>query len=491
VVKIEDLEPLTTYYYKAYSSNGIVTSESQIYSVTTASTNPELGEINVYFNQAVDNSVAIPGNEAKGNIDLRDKVIERINAATHSIDIALYSFTLNDVANALIAAKNRGVKVRVVYHNRDVQSAIQQLLDEGIEMSQRSSSGLMHNKFAVFDARDDSSENDWVWTGSWNWTTLEMDWRNNVVEINDHALAQAYTTEFEEMWGSEGDEPNPDEAKFGAQKTDNTTHSFNIGGNPIKLYFSPSDNTEDYIENAVASADTSIYFALLVFTSNGLYSTIEDRHSAGVEDIRGIINNINSTGSEYTNLKNLSNSEIFSFGGSRTLHNKYGLVDAPFKTSKPTTITGSHNWSASANERNDENTLIIDDIYIANQYMQEFKKVYNESGGTTSFVVPVITDVKEKGLYPESIVLNQNYPNPFNPLTTITFFLPKRNFVDLSVYNMLGQKVLTIYEGEADAGLNVFDFNANDVPGGLSSGMYIYRLSTDKKALTKKFILLK
>lgn len=491
VVKIEDLEPLTTYYYKAFSSNGVITSESDIYSVTTASTDPELGEMNVYFNEEVDNSVAIPGNEVEGDVDLRDKIIDRINTATYSIDMAVYSFTLNDVANALIAAKNRGVKVRVVYHNRDVQSAMQQLLDNGIQMSQRASGGLMHNKFAVFDARDDSTENDWVWTGSWNWTTLEMDWRNNVMEINDPSLAEAYTNEFEEMWGSDGDNPDPDNAKFGSQKTDNTAHFFNIGGKPVKLYFSPSDNTENYIENAVASADTSIYFSLLVFTSNGLYSTIEDRHSSGVEDIRGVINDVNSTGSVYSNLQNLSNSEVFSFGGSNTMHNKYGLVDAPFPTSKPTTITGSHNWSAAANESNDENTLIIDDIYIANQYMQEFKKVYNESGGTTSFVVPVISDVQEEGLYPDKIKLNQNYPNPFNPLTTITFFLPQRKIVDLSVYNMLGEKVVTIYRGEAQAGLNVFDFNVNDVPGGLASGMYIYRLSTGQKSISKKLILLK
>ncbi|MBL1211981.1 MAG: T9SS type A sorting domain-containing protein [Ignavibacteriae bacterium] len=490
VIPISGLEELTKYYYKVYSTNEVGTSESDIFSVTTASSNPSIGGINVYFNYSVDNSVAIPGNEAQGNIDFRDKLIERINAATYSIDMAVYSFFgLNDVANTIVAAKNRGVKVRVVYDARNVQSSMQILLDNGIQMSQRPSwlNGIMHNKFAIFDARDSVATNDWVWTGSWNWTSLELNWRNNIVEINDPSLAQTYQEEFEEMWGSDTDTPNSSNAKFGFEKTDNTSHSFSIGGRDVGLYFSPSDQTESKIINAIASADSSIYFALLAFTSDGIFNSIEQRHSLGVTDIRGIITDANIQGSEFANLQNLSGSEVFDFNFSDKLHHKYGMVDAPYASTDPTVITGSHNWSRAANESNDENTLIIHDVYIANQYMQEFKKRYNELGGTTVFNIPVLTSVDDDAIIPSKLVLEQNYPNPFNPVTTISFTLPASEYVDLSVYNLLGQKVAVVYSGVANSGKTVVDFNAS----ALSSGIYFYTLSTQSDSFTKKLMLLK
>jgi hypothetical protein len=490
VIPVTGLEELTKYYYRVYSTNEVGTSESDIFSVTTASSNPTIGDINVYFNYSVDNSVAIPGNEAEGNIDFRDKLIARINAATYSIDMAVYSFFgLNDVANTIVAAKNRGVKVRIVYDARDVQSSMQILLDNGILMSQRPSNldGIMHNKFAIFDSRDSEPVNDWVWTGSWNWTSTELNWRNNVIEINDPSLAQTYQDEFEEMWGSENDTPNSSNAKFGSEKTDNTSHSFSIGGIPVGLYFSPSDQTESKIINTMASADSSIYFAILSFTSDGIFNSIEQRHSLGLSDLRGIINDVNVQGSEFSNLQNLSGSEVFAFNIGGTLHHKYGVVDASSATSDPTVISGSHNWSRNANESNDENTLIIHDVYIANQYMQEFKKRYNELGGTTLFNIPILTSAENDELLPDELVLEQNYPNPFNPVTTVSFTLPVSEYVDLSVYNLLGQKVGIIYSGIANSGKTVVDFNASE----LSSGIYFYTLSVKGNSLTKKLMLMK
>lgn len=489
VVPIIGLEPLTTYYYKAISSNAAGTSEADIQSVSTSSDNPELGAINVYFNYPVDNTVAMEGNEANGAVDFKSKVKERINAATVSIDLALYSFFgVDDIADAIIAAKDRGVKVRVVYDNRTMQGSMQRLLNAGIQMSQRNlTSGIMHNKFAIFDARDEEPINDWVWMGSWNWTSGELDWRNNVVEINDPNLAEAYEDEFEEMWGSSGDDPDPAMARFGQFKSDNTIHTFNIGGVDVELYFSPSDGTEQKIVNVMSTADTSIYFALLSFTSNPIFDEINNRHSNGVTDIRGIIDDVNGTGSEFSNLQPIS--EVFDYNLGGKLHHKYGMVDVSNMYSDPTVITGSHNWSNAANTTNDENTIIIKDLYIANQYMQEFKKRYNELGGTTEFVVPVITNVdgKDVVVLPENITLNQNYPNPFNPVTTISFTLPERMEVSLSVYNLLGERVADIISGERPAGVNHVDFRADN----LSSGVYIYYLSTPKGVFSKKLMLLK
>ncbi len=490
VVEVKNLQPVTTYYVKAFSRNAVGLSESKLYTVTTSSNNPKTGTINVYFNFSVDHNVAIPGNKAKGNVDFAEKLVNRINKATYSIDMAVYSFFgLNTVTKALIAAKKRGVKIRLVYDNRTVQSSVQELLNAGIKMSQRPAiPGIMHNKFAIFDARDTISTNDWVWTGSWNWTSTELDWKNNVIEINDPSLAKSYTKEFEEMWGSNTDEPNASKAKFGPYKSDNTSHSFTIGGTPVELYFSPTDQTETHIHDAIASADSSIYFAVYSFTSDNLFNIIQSRYNFGVKDVRGIISDVNSTGSEYQNLTGLIPHEIFDYNLSGNLHHKYGIIDASYIQNDPIVITGSHNWSRSANEKNDENTLIIHNIYIANQFLQEFKSRYNELGGTTAFVVPNLTDVKnESNSIPRSIRLNQNYPNPFNPVTSITFYLPKELHVDLSVYNLLGQKIKTLFDGYAKAGLNVFDFSGNN----LSSGVYIYVLKTPRKIFERKMMLVK
>ncbi len=292
VVPISGLEESTLYYFRAYSTNAAGTSESSLQTVTTASSNPEIGTINVYFNFSVDTTVAISGNAAHGNVDFKQKLMERINQATYSIDMAVYSFFgMPEVADAIIAAKNRGAKVRVVYDNRATQNSMQTLINAGIPVLKRTSGldGIMHNKFFIFDGRDAVNTNDWLWTGSWNVTSTELTWKNNIVEINDPAIASAYQLEFEEMWGSSDDLPNQANAKFGPQKTDNTPHSFNIGGRDVRLYFSPSDGTTAKIVTAINSADDDIYFAVYAFTRSDIANAMNNRFNAGVTDIRGII----------------------------------------------------------------------------------------------------------------------------------------------------------------------------------------------------------
>lgn len=487
-MKISNLEPLTKYYVKVFSENSTGISESKIYSVTTANPNPEAGEIHIYFNSSADKSVAIPGNEADDNVDFSDKLKYRINQTSKSLDMAVYSFFgLDDVADAIIAAKNRGVRVRVVYHNRDTQSSMQRMINAGVRVFKRTDeSGLMHNKFAIFDFGDEDVTNDWIWTGSWNWTSTELDWRNNVVEINNSKIAEAYTLEFEEMWGDTSDMYNPSTAKFGDDKKNNTPHNFQIGTSPVQIYFSPADTTEKYIINNIAGADSSLYFALLAFTSDGIFNQINSRHSAGVENIRGLISDANIQGSEFNNLQSIG--DVFDYDYSTgKLHHKYGIIDASAPSSDPTVITGSHNWSRSANEKNDENTLIIHDVYIANQFMQEFKKRFNEMGGTGIFNVPIITGSETEKNLPEGITLYQNYPNPFNPVTTISFSLAEREFVELKLFNVLGEEVKKLFVGEMNAGRNTVDLNANQLP----SGVYYYTLKVDGNFFTKKCVLLK
>ncbi len=88
---------------------------------------------------------------------------------------------------------------------------------------------------------------------------------------------------------------------------------------------------------------------------------------------------------------------------------------------------------------------------------------------------------------PEEFILYQNYPNPFNPETTIRFGLPEASKVNLSVYNILGEKVAEILNGKTDAGFHEVMFNARQ----LASGVYFYRLQADKHSSIRKMIILK
>jgi len=102
----------------------------------------------------------------------------------------------------------------------------------------------------------------------------------------------------------------------------------------------------------------------------------------------------------------------------------------------------------------------------------------------------VINSIKEEkinSIIPAKFTLSQNYPNPFNPSTTIDFALPTTELVDLSIYNILGQKVVTLANGMRKAGSYSLTFDASD----LASGWYIYRLQTDSKVMSRKMLLIK
>ncbi len=82
---------------------------------------------------------------------------------------------------------------------------------------------------------------------------------------------------------------------------------------------------------------------------------------------------------------------------------------------------------------------------------------------------------------------HQNYPNPFNPTTMINFSLPATNNVQLTIYNILGQKVATLINQKMSAGSHSISFDASR----LASGMYIYRLKAGNNVSEKKMILIK
>jgi hypothetical protein len=88
---------------------------------------------------------------------------------------------------------------------------------------------------------------------------------------------------------------------------------------------------------------------------------------------------------------------------------------------------------------------------------------------------------------PTEYVLYQSYPNPFNPSTVIRYGLPRRAEVRLVVYNMLGQQVANLAQGEQEAGYYEVRFEAT----GLASGVYVYRLKAGDFIQTRKLLLLR
>ena len=74
---------------------------------------------------------------------------------------------------------------------------------------------------------------------------------------------------------------------------------------------------------------------------------------------------------------------------------------------------------------------------------------------------------------PLEFVLEQNYPNPFNPSTNIAFAVPVKSNVSLDIYNLIGQKVMTLVQGEVEAGKHTAQLNA----ASMSSGIYLVKLT--------------
>ena len=95
-------------------------------------------------------------------------------------------------------------------------------------------------------------------------------------------------------------------------------------------------------------------------------------------------------------------------------------------------------------------------------------------------------------LLPKDIVLNQNYPNPFNPSTTIEFYLPIAEKTKLEIFNMLGQRVLTLVDEKVEAGYKTVLWHGTDYTGqSVASGIYFYRLTTESKEIIKRMLLVK
>lgn len=440
------------------------------------------GHIKVYFNHPVNTLVSTGTNAVYLNNKIADTLVSYINKAKYTIDIAIYNFSTGTTMTPVITALNnaylnRGVVVRYI-NNGSSNNYAAASLNAGIKrLSSPTSSnyGIMHDKFMIVDANSATASDAFVWTGSTNWDTEQFNSDvNNVIVIYDKPLAQAYTAEFNEMWGSTTSTPNATNAKFGPDKTDPlSTHTFTIDGKTVELYFSPTDGVNNHILTVINSANSQLFFGVYTFTETNDANAIVAKNNGGVY-CAGIMDQYSNTYTPYTTLSTALGNNFKEYIQSNSIyHNKFVIVDPCNTSSDPTVLTGSHNWTSSADTKNDENTLIIHDATIANIYYQSFYQNFSDLGGTLTACPSGIHDNFQSNY--DFLV----FPNPANNVITI------KNVQDFSfdftVYDMTGKNVL-VQHVNANSEINQLVNNLED-------GIYMIIAKSNKNVSSQKLFI--
>ena len=401
-------------------------------------------KIKYYFNHPVDNSVAHGVNAVYLNSCFGDTLVAYINRAKYSLDIAVYNYTSSypAIATAINNAYSRGVQVRWIYDSSSSNTGMPLVNPAINRLASPAPTGpynIMHNKFMVVDAISTNPDDPIVWTGSSNWNTQQFNYDyNNIIILQDSALAAAYRAEFNMMWGGNGLAPTP-ASKFGPFKTDLGAHNFTIEGHHVELYFSPSDNTTSHFQSALSSADKDLYFGIYTFTDNSTSGIMVSRHNAGVY-VAGIEDQSSDSYTPYTALTSALGTASFKvYSGSNLYHNKFSVIDPSDVCSDPQVTTGSYNWSIAANTKNDENMLIIHSDTAANVYYQAFRGNFSGLGGSLTTVSGCLaaTPVIEAPQMAVSI-----YPNPGTGSFTIAYNNPATGKVRVQITDMPGKIVV-------------------------------------------------
>lgn len=309
----------------------------------------------VYFTEPIN-----PWDESLATGGIEDYLIELINNAQSSIDAAMFEFNLPKVADALIAAHQRGVVVRIVYDDENTADDPQmgQVIAAGIPATPDQRSAFMHNKFYVIDRQ-------YVWTGSTNVTINDV-YRNNnnAALIRSSKLAENYTREFEEMFAGQ----------FGPSSPSDTPNPiFELDGVRIENYFASEDVVMPRLVEVTQMAQQTIHFMAFSFTDDALANAMLERAQAGVQ-VTGIFEQ-RGADTEFSSCPPLLNAglDVRLDGNPRTFHHKVIIVDSQI------VAIGSFNFSNNAAESNDENLLIIFDAGLAAQYESEFNRRMQEA----------------------------------------------------------------------------------------------------------------
>jgi phosphatidylserine/phosphatidylglycerophosphate/cardiolipin synthase-like enzyme len=290
-----------------------------------------------------------------------------IMAASSSVEAALFEYNLESLADALIGAHARGVAVRLALDRENLEDPEEahwagRIQEAGIPIAWQDTTAFQHSKFLIIDGRI-------VWTGSWN-ASQNGTYRNNnnLLRLQVPAIVENYRVEFEQMMGG----------SFGNQKEARTP-------NPVVLledmrienYFSPREEVSARLVERLAEARHSIRFMAFSFTSDPIAQAMVERHAAGVA-VQGVFENRSASGlgAEFDRLDE-AGADVWRDGNCYTMHHKVIIID------EATVITGSYNFTARAEDTNDENLLIIDSPALAAEFLSEFTRVLEQAQNPT------------------------------------------------------------------------------------------------------------
>ncbi len=282
-----------------------------------------------------------------GGID--ENIADDIDRAKSSIKIAIYDLTNDTIKDAILRAYDSGVSIQIVTDDATVDGDdFKELKNRGIKVyDDNKSYALMHDKFMIID-------NKFVWSGSSNYTYWGF-YRNNEndVRIENSSLAKVYSDEFNMI-------------------VSHSQSAHNYMDNSLEVYFSPKDKIENKIIALINNANKEIDFLIYAFTSSNIANALINAQNRGII-VKGVFDedwNQNKY-SKYDYLKK-AGVNVLKDGNNFTLHDKVMIID------KSIVITGSYNYTISANKKNSENILIINNKNIANKYENEFNKIYED-----------------------------------------------------------------------------------------------------------------
>lgn len=298
------------------------------------------------------------------------QLLALIQSARQTLDGAFYDIGDMEVVDNLIAAKQRGVRVRIVTDNESLfaktdiplqkgqvappRDTIVKLQQAGIPIVDDKRSGLMHNKFLIVDGQT-------VWTGSTNVTGSSLyNHNNNALVIRNQQLAENYIYEFERMFTQK---------IFGVAPRQIPHPVVQIGNARIRTFFSPRGGGQEAILQTLAQARQKITFMVFSFTDKALADLMIRKRAENVA-VEGVYDQCLAYG-QYSTKRMLSDNKIYTRhdGNEALLHHKVILSDN-------VVITGSFNFSANADKSNNENMLIIENApEIAAAYQQEYTRV--------------------------------------------------------------------------------------------------------------------
>ncbi len=449
-------------------------------------------KIKVFFNHPVDTSRSNGVKATYITNTLSDTMSAYINRAKYTVDVAQYDYTaynsggVGEFATAINNAYARGVKVRWIHDGSAPNSGLK-LLNSKIPTLGSPTGGnynIMHNKFIVIDVNSPDSTQAIVWTGSADWSSYMNtgDYNNNLT-IQSKQLALAYTQEFDYMWGdtAHGGAPNLTLSKFGPYKPSVSQHTFTVGGSQIELYFSPTDSVNQQIEKHIATTNTDIYSAMYAFSETSDASAITAAYNRGAF-AACVMDQYSLQYGAYNILSNYLATNLTVYTGNDIYHDKYLIVDPSNACSDPLVLTGSHNWTGSANTTNDENTVIIHNDTIANMYYQSFAEDFLVISGSPLDTVHVNCNLGFAAINGSNVSVNA-WPNPYTDKVMINYTLLQDDRVTIRVFDITGQEVATLVKGEMQsAGEHQLSFK------GTTAGVYVLNVQVGQNGIIKKLV---